>query len=239
MSGIVRHRRPWRRVAVVVAVLAAAVGLTATLAAALQVRQVRVEGPSRFPAAEVERALQYALGSTTLTVRAADLRAIVSELPWVDDASVRVTLDGTVHCVVRERQPVAVARDGAHARLADRQGHLLGEARGTLPELEVSGFAPFPEERATVLGAVEEIERAWGARVRVAERVGPADVALAFDGAPCTVLVDPSRPSQVSLARRVLEAWQRDGQPAPRRLDARVDGRVAVLPALDPPEAAS
>jgi len=239
VSGIVRHRRSWRRLAAAVAVLTAAVGLTAALATALQVRQVRVEGPSRFPTAEVERALQHALGSTALTVRAADLRALVSALPWVDDASVRVTLDGTVHCVVHERQPVAVARDGPHVRLADRQGHLLGEARGSLPALEVSGFAPFPEERAAVLDAVEKIEQAWGARIKVAERVGPADVALAFDDLPCTVLVDPSRPHQVALARRVLEAWQRDGQPMPRRLDARIDGRVAILPAIESGEAGS
>lgn len=239
MSGIVRRRRRWRRLAVATAALGAAAGLTATLAPALQIRQLRVEGPARFPVAEVEHALQFALGSTTLTARATDLRALVAELPWVDDASVRVTLDGTIHCLVRERQPVAVARDGGRLNLVDRQGHLLGEASGALPELEIVGFAPFPEERAALLAAAEELERAWGARLRVAERVGPADVALAFDDAPCAVLVDPSQPGQVSLARRVLEAWRRDEQPPPLRLDARVEGRVAVLPAPAPPEVGS
>lgn len=239
MSGLVRHRRPWRRLAVLGGLLALAAGLTATLAAALQVRQVRVEGSRRFPAADIERALQYALGSTTLTVRAADLRAIVSEVPWVADAAVRVTLDGTVHCTVREREPVALARDGERTSLADREGNLLGPARGTLPELEIDGFAPYPGERTTVLGAVEQLERAWGARLTLAERIGPADVALHFAGAPFPVVANPGRSEQVSLARRVLEAWLREGQKPPLRLDARADGRVAVLPAPPPEEDAS
>lgn len=237
MSGLVRHRRPWRRLAVATAGLAVGAALTATLATALQIRQLRVEGAVRFPASDVERALRPALGSTTLTNRAADLRGLVSELPWVANASVRVTLDGTIHCLVRERQPVAVARDGSHLRLADREGRLLGEARGELPALEIVGFAPFPEERATVLAAVEELERAWGARLKVAERLGPADVGLVFEDVPCTVVVDPSQPEHVALARRVLTAWLRDQQPVPQRLDARVGGRVAVLPA-PPAEAA-
>ncbi|HPC83520.1 MAG TPA: FtsQ-type POTRA domain-containing protein [Thermoanaerobaculaceae bacterium] len=236
---MVRHRRRWRRLAVTAAILAAGVGVTATLGAALQVRHLRIEGASRFPAAEVEQALQHALGSTTLTLRAADLRALVSELPWVEDASVRVTLDGTVLCTVRERQPVAVARDGALARLVDARGRLLGEARGALPELEIAGFAPFPEERARVLEAVAEIERAWGSRLKAVERVGPADVALHFEGVGCAIVVDPCRPAQVAVARRVLEAWLQDGQPSPQRLDARIEGRVAVLPALEAPEEAS
>lgn len=205
--------------------------LCATLAAALHIRQVQVEGPRRFSAQEVEQRLRTALGSMTLTVRAADLRDVVCELPWVDDATVRVTLDGTVHCLVRERQPVAVARDGEHASLVDARGHLLGPAIGTWPELELVGFAPHPTERAVVLAAVPAIVQAWGIGPVRIDRIGPRDVALRFPGVSCAVLVDPSLPAQLLLARRVLEAWQRDGQPPPQRLDARVTDRVAVLPA--------
>lgn len=239
MSGMVRHRRPWRRVVRVGLMLVVAAALTTTLGLAFQVRQVHVDGTRRFDPAEVEAALQPALGSTSLTLRATDLRSAVLEVPWVEEASVRVSLDGVVHCVIREREPVAVAIDGSAVSLVDRTGHLMGSPRGSLPELEIVDFAPFPEERANLLVALPAIEEAAAARVRRAARMGFCNVALTFDQVPCPILVDPTRPDQLRLARRVLEAWQRDTHAAPLRLDARVGGRVAVLPAPTPTETPS
>jgi hypothetical protein len=78
---------------------------------------------------------------------------------------------------------------------------------------------------------VPAIVQAWGVGPVRIDRIGPRDVALRFPDTPCAVLVDPTLPAQLLLAKRVLEAWQRDGQPPPQRLDARVTDRVAVLPA--------
>ena len=213
--------------------------LTTTLGMAFQVRHLRVEGTRRFAPAEIEAALQPALGSMSLTLRATDLRGAVLDVPWVEEASVRVSLDGIVHCLVREREPVAVAIDGSVVNLVDRTGHLMGSPRGSLPELELADFAPFPEERATLLAALPALEEVAAARVHRATRLGFCNVALTFHRIPCPILVDPTRPDQLRLARRVLEAWQRDMQAAPLRLDARVDGRVAVLPAPEPTETPS
>ncbi|MDD5562095.1 MAG: FtsQ-type POTRA domain-containing protein [Thermoanaerobaculaceae bacterium] len=235
MSGPVRHRRPWRRLATRLLQAAAALAVAGGLAAALQVREIRVSGAKRFPASEVETVLRAALGSPTVAARAGALRASVLAVPWVADASVQVSLDGVVTCAVTEREPVAVAVDAGVRRLLGADGRILAPAAGGAPSLELDGFAPFPEERAVVLAAVPALERAWGAHLERIERIGPSDVTLHFAGTALPVLADPSKPSGLVSARRVLAAWTAT-RPAPVRLDARVSGLVAVLPAAAPPE---
>ena len=213
MSGQVRHHRPIRKLVGRTLPLAALLALIATFALTLQVRQVRVSGTRRFPARDVENVLRTALGSPTITTRAGTLRARVRAVPWVDDATVRVSLDGVVTC----------------------EGRLLTTVESVSSLLLLTGFAPFPEERETLLAVVPALEQAWGGKLEHAERVGPHDVALHFaDGSP-TVLADPDQPEELAGARRVLAAWTAR-QTVPLRLDARVPGRVAVLPASIPPE---
>ncbi len=235
MSGPVRRRRPLRRFIARAAVVAGALALTATLAAALQVRQVRVLGARRFAPRDIESVLRPALGSPAVAARAGALRATVRAVPWVADASVRVSLDGVITCTVEERVPVAVALDAGTRRLLDREGRILGSADGAPPLLELDGFAPYPEERQAFLGRVPDLERAWGGVLERVERIAPHDVALHFAGTGAAVLADPERAEALVAARRVLAAWIAD-RPAPLRIDARVAGRVAVLPAPDAPE---
>ena len=89
MSGPARHRRPWRRVVTRALQAGAVLVVTAALAAALQVREVRVSGARPFPARDVEMVLRAALGPPTVATRASALRANVRAVPWVDDATVR------------------------------------------------------------------------------------------------------------------------------------------------------
>ncbi len=236
MSGPVRHRRPlWRRLVTRAIQAAVALAVTAALASTLQVREVRVSGTRRFPAREIETVLRAALGSPTVATRAGALRARVLAVPWVADASVQVSLDGVVSCAVIEREPAAVAVDAGVLRLVDAEGRILAPAADGGSLLELDGFAPFPEERADLLAAVPALERTWGARLERVERIGLNDVALHFAGTAMPVLADPARPAGVDAARRVLAAWTAT-RPAPARLDARVSGLVAVLPAADPGE---
>ena len=237
MSGPVRHRRPWRRVLTRALQVGAVLAVTAALAGALQVREVRVSGARRFPARDVETVLRAALGTPTVAARAGALRATVLAVPWVADASVQVSLDGVVTCSVTEREPAAVLLDAGVRRLADREGRILGPAPDGGSLLELDGFAPFPDESAALLAAVPELERIWGARLERAERVGPSDVALHVAGTDLPVLADPTKPAGLAAARRVLTAWTAT-RPAPVRLDARVSGLVAVLPAPPDPEEA-
>ena len=234
MSGPVRHRRPWRRLARRAVPVGLAIGLAATLAIALQVREVRVVGTHRFPASEVETALRSALGTPTIATRADELRAIVRRIPWVAEASVRVSLEGVLTCRVSEREPVAVARDGATVALVDAEGQVLSPCEAGTGLLELDGFASFPEERAAVLASVPALERGWGARLERVERMAPRDVALHFVATVPTLIADPANPASLADGRRVLAAWTSTDKPAPRALDVRVTGRVAVLPALPP-----
>lgn len=230
MSAPHRHRHPLRRFLGRALPTIGVLALTATLAAALQVRQVRVVGARRFPSRDVEAVLRSALGSPTISARAGELRARVRAVPWVADATVRVSLDGVVTCTVVEREPAAVAVDGGVYQLVDREGRLLAPVGSCPALLRLEGFAPFPEERSALLAARSDIERAWGAAIEQAQRMGPHDVALRFAGTSPTVIADPGRPAELIAARRVLAAWTAK-RPAPIHLDARLAGRVAVLPA--------
>ena len=231
-----RSRRSWWRFALRAVPTVLLLAVTATLAAGLQVREVRVTGTHRFPSRAVEAILRGALGTPTVAARAAELRDMVRALPWVEDATVRVSLDGVVSCVVVERAPAAVAVDGGVGRLLDREGRVLGPADASARMLELDGFAAYPEERATVLASAGELQRCWEGSLERIERLAPHDVALRFAGIPFPILVDPSHPEGLTAARKVLAAWIAAPNPMPLRLDARVPGRVAVLPAPLPEE---
>ncbi len=231
---MIRLRRSLRPVARRAVLLVGLLALTATLAGALHVRQVKVRGCCRFAPAEVETVLRTALGTPTIAARPEELRGAVRALPWVEDAHVTVSLDGVVTCTVTERTPVAVAEDHGERRLVDGEGRFLGPATDPTPPLLLVGFAPFAEERQALLRAVPAFEAAWGEKLEKAVRLGPSDVALSFAGAPCPVLADPAAPERVAAARQVLLAWTAGAGAPPRRLDARIPSRVAVLPAPQP-----
>ena len=236
MKLAVRRRAPWPRLmrrGLPVALLLAA---TATLALALQIRDVRVSGVRRFRVQEVEAVLNSALGMPTIAARAEQLRDRVRTIPWVADATVQVSLDGLVSCAVVERTPVALSCEAGSCTKVDAEGRILGPADRDLPALRLEGFTAHPEERAAVLGAVAEFELRWHSGIERVERLGPHDVALHFRDTPLTVLADPRTPDALVNARAVLGAWLARTGRAPVRLDVRVPGRVAVLPATPPEE---
>jgi hypothetical protein len=236
VSPALRHRRLLTRLAARALPVLAVAALTATLAAALQVRRVRVTGTHRFPARTIETLLQAAIGTPTVAARADELRARVCAVPWVADATVRVSLDGVVSCRVVERVPVAVAVDGSSRVLVDAEGRLLAPAQGPTDLLEIDGFAAHPEEREAILTAASDLQRSWTGTLHRVERLGPDSVSLEFAGTPFPVLADPADPQALAAGRQVLDAWLAAGQPPPVRLDARVPGRVALAPAPDAAE---
>ncbi len=234
MSAPIRRRSRLRRLAPRLGLAAAAVVLTGSIAAALQVRRVVVEGASGAVLERVQEVLAAAVGSPTLVVRAEELRAtVLHEVAWVADAAVSVSLDGVVHCAVTLRRPVAVLADGTPPVLIDDEGRVLGEAVGglPLPSLQLLAFAAHPEERAALLAALPAIEAAWGGPVRSVERLGPRDVAITFADTSFSVVADPSHPAGLAAGRVVLAAWQRHSLGTVRRLDVRMPGRVFVQPA--------
>jgi len=235
MTALLADRRRVRRLAGRALLGLAVLALTATLAGALQVREVRVTGTHRFPNRDVETVLRAALGTPTIAARASELRASVCAIRWVADATVRISLDGVVTCAVLERTPVAVAQDGTARQLVDREGRMLAPAPPEASLLELDGFGAYPEERAGVLATTGALERSWNGTLRRAERLGPGSVALEFADTPFPVLADPKDPQSLVAARQVVSAWRAAGNPDPLRVDARAAGRIALAPA--PPAA--
>ncbi len=182
----------------------------------------------------MEAALASVLGERVIATSAEELRLRALGVPWVADAVVRLSLDGTVTCQLTERQPVAVAVDAGTRELVDGGGTLLGNHQPPTPLLELRGFAPCPGERVSVLAAVPEIERFWGGRLVGIERVGSHDVLLEFAETPFAVLADPFEVALLAPARAVTAAFTVKAGAAPQRVDARVPGRVAILPAPTP-----
>ena len=234
MSAPVRRHAGVRRWLPRLTVAVALAVLTGSIAAALQVRRVVVEGATGPIVEQVHAVLAAALGSPTLVMRAEELRAaVLNQVAWVAEAAVSVSLDGVVRCAVTLRRPIAVLADGPQPLLVDDGGRVLGEpvASTPIPPLELIGFGAHPEERAALLAALPALQASWGGTVRRVQRLGPRDVAIFFDGAALHVVADPSRPEGLAAGRTVLAAWQRFSPAAVRRLDVRVPGRVALLPA--------
>jgi hypothetical protein len=235
MSGLVRHRSTGRRALRLAIPLVLLLAVSGTLAVALQVHEIRVSGTNHFSVAEVEGALRVALGTPTIATRAERLREVVRTIPWVADASVRVSLDGIVSCAVAERTPVAQAFDNGAPLLLDAEGRILGPNAHDFGLLKLEGFAPYPEERAAALAAVDACQQAWSGRLERIERLGPNDVVLHFARTAFPVLADPARPELLERGRIVAAAWLASTQTLPLRVDARIGERIAVLPAPVPP----
>lgn len=234
MSAPIRRRAGVRRWLPRLTLAAALAVLTGSIAAALQVRRVVVEGASGPVVEQVHAVLATALGSPTIAVRAEELRAaVLQKVAWVAEAAVSVSLDGEVRCALTLRRPVAVLADGPQLLLVDDSGRVLGEpfAGFPVPGLELVGFAAQPKERAALLAALPALQASWGGKARRVQRLGPRDVAISFDGNALPVVADPSHPEGLAAGRAVLTAWQRSSPAAVRRLDVRVPGRVALLPA--------
>jgi cell division protein FtsQ len=174
-----RRSRRWRRVAVVVGVLAVLGGAWyATRTPLFDVEQVEVVGAARTPVEVVQEASGAAIGEAMLDVDPGDVEAAVEALPWVATAEVERRLDGRVVITVVERTPVATAptADGGRAVL-DAGGRVLEVVpAGAAPELDpafvpIEGLvAPGPGGDVALegAGALEVVTRLTpGLRARV------------------------------------------------------------------------
>lgn len=202
------------------------------LAQAWQVHKVEVVGVRRFDATAIGKALEDALGKPPLLASASTLRKKLLAVPWVADAQVVVGLDGSIRCLVQERTPAAILTDGQPWQLVDAQGKILGPAGGELDLPQLSGFAPYPEERARVLSILPTLAATWGQPVVSCQRLGARDVAVLFAHEPLTVVLDPQHPETLVHGKQVLSAWNKANLGPVARLDLRVAGKVFVQPVV-------
>ncbi|WP_419917566.1 cell division protein FtsQ/DivIB [Candidatus Poriferisocius sp.] len=137
-----RWLRLWITVGVVVALVAAAYGISQS--ALLDVDEVEVIGASRTGAGKVLEVAAVEPGTPLLGLDLSGPRTAIAALPWVDQVRSSRTWGGRVTFDITEREAVAqIPIDEAWA-LVDRRGRVLqvDADRGDLP---VVLFSPVPE----------------------------------------------------------------------------------------------
>lgn len=187
--------RQWWLVARVVAVLAVMLfagwrGTRLVLdSRLLAVSDVRVDGHHWLSLGEVQGLVHGLEGQNILTVSLDSWRARLLASPWVEDAALHRTLPGRIEIVIRERQPIGIARLASRLYLVDPSGVVIDEYGPNYAELDlpiIDGLAAGP---GTQPGLVDHTRAALAARVisafaarpDMAARVSQIDVADAHD----------------------------------------------------------
>ncbi|MGE0041267.1 MAG: cell division protein FtsQ/DivIB [Vicinamibacterales bacterium] len=189
-----KRRRTWWRHAWLAARVLALAGLaaygawrgTALVAGApqLAVTTVEVRGQSRLSTGEVLALVDGLKGRNILAVRLEDWRQRLLGSAWVEDASLRRVLPGTIDVTVRERQPMGIARLGHELYLVDARGVVVDEFGPNYADLDlpiIDGLESAPSAGGPL---VDEARAALAARVlaslaehpELAARVSQIDV---------------------------------------------------------------
>ncbi|MEF3404999.1 FtsQ-type POTRA domain-containing protein [Agromyces sp. CCNWLW203] len=119
-----RRRIVWSVVlgSIVALVVVVAVGAYSPLMA---LREVRVEGASRIPAAEVQAAFDDTLGTPLPLIARADVLAALSAFPLIETYSTETIPPGTLVVRIVERVPVGVVDTGSGLELVDAAGVVI------------------------------------------------------------------------------------------------------------------
>ena len=137
------RRRRRRLVVLVLAVVVAGGAVGVTQSPLLDVDRVGVSGGTHATDAAVRSAAGIRIGRSMISVDPVAAQHRVEALPWVAEARVTRRWPASVHVVVTERVPVAVAGSDAGAVLVDRTGAVLGAA-GDVDNLPVIPIAHPP-----------------------------------------------------------------------------------------------
>jgi cell division protein FtsQ len=119
-----RRRIVWSVVlgSIAALVVVVAVGAYSPLMA---LREVRVEGASRIPAAEVQAAFDDTLGTPLPLITRADVLAALSSFPLIETYSTETIPPGTLVVRIVERVPVGVVDTGSGLELVDAAGVVI------------------------------------------------------------------------------------------------------------------
>lgn len=184
-----RGRKRLRRLLVLAAITVLVLGAVAvTRSSLLDVDQVTVSGASNSGESAVLDAADIAAGEAMVSVDLAAVEARIGDLPWVADASVTRSWPGTVRIEVVEREPVAVAGEGADAVVVDSEGRILGSAlgRSNLPSVGSEALGEpgsfLSEDRREVVAVVTDLPPELTAEVAAADLVGESPVLELTDG---------------------------------------------------------
>ena len=140
------HRSRMRRLAwiigiasvVGIAVLAVAVAYSPLMA----LREVRVEGASRIPAADIQSAFEDRIGTPLPLISADQVQATLSEFPLIETYATETVPPGTLVVRIVERTPVGVLEGSSGFTAVDAAGVVIArsdEQPESLPLITVEG----------------------------------------------------------------------------------------------------
>lgn len=171
-----RRRVTWAVVVGALLALVAVVGVGA-YSPLMALRDVRIEGAQRIPAAEVQAAFADVLGTPLPLIDSAEVHAALARFPLIETYSTETVPPGTLVVRIVERTPVGVIDTGSGLELVDAAGVVI-ERPDTLPAgqplIQVDG------------GVADEGFRAVAAVVRSL----PADVRGQLTGATAATADD-------------------------------------------------
>ncbi|MGW9629955.1 FtsQ-type POTRA domain-containing protein [Agromyces sp. NPDC055520] len=119
-----RRRIAWSVVLGSIVALVAVVGVGA-YSPLMALREVRVEGAARIPAAQVQAAFADQLGTPLPLIASADVLAALSKFPLIETYSTETIPPGTLVVRIVERVPVGVVDTGSGLELVDAAGVVI------------------------------------------------------------------------------------------------------------------
>nr|WP_255647558.1 cell division protein FtsQ [Ensifer sp. IC4062] len=151
-----------------------------TTAAGFAIEDVRVSGNEQT--SEIDILQQLGLDGTTSLVALdiAEARRLISELPWVQNVTVRKVYPGTIEVNLEERKAFGIWQHGSDLSLIERSGSVIAPLRdnkfAALPlfvgrdaETAAAGFydefSRWPEFRSRVKAFVRVSGRRWDLRL--------------------------------------------------------------------------
>jgi cell division protein FtsQ len=136
-----RRRITWAVVVGAVVALVAVIGVGA-YSPLMALREVRVEGAQRIPAAEVQAALAGVLGTPLPLIESGEVHAALAAFPLIETYATEMIPPGTLVVRIAERTPVGVIDTGAGLELVDAAGVVIerpSERPEGHPLIEVEG----------------------------------------------------------------------------------------------------
>lgn len=106
-------------------------------AEALTVTRITVAGNTRMSRGEVLSLLDGLQGRNMVLVNLESWRQKLMTSPWVEGATIRRVLPGTVDVLIAERQPMGIGRVGDDLFLIDREGGIIDEFGPNYAELDL------------------------------------------------------------------------------------------------------
>ncbi|MDQ0320934.1 cell division protein FtsQ [Pararhizobium capsulatum DSM 1112] len=149
---------------------------TTTTAVGFAIEDVKVSGNDQT--SEIDILQQLGLDGTTSLVAldVAEARKLISELPWVEDVSVRKVYPGTIEVALKERKAFGIWQHGSDLSLIEKSGSVIAPLRdnkfSALPlfvgrDAETAAadfyeqFSAWPEIRDRVKAYVRVSGRRW------------------------------------------------------------------------------